>query len=66
VATEPRAQLDYASLAHAEHLEELTVARTPLALLGAIEVGDVRLIDNVVIGVELWSGDGAGDAHARL
>ncbi len=66
VATEPRARLDYVSVAHAEDLEELTVARTPLALLGAIEVGGVRLIDNVVIGVELWSGDGAGETDARL
>ena len=61
VAVERRARLDYVSVAGAEGLEELSVARTPLALLGAIDVGRVRLIDNLVVGVHLWPGVGGGE-----
>lgn len=66
VEAEDGARLDYVSVANADDLEEVAVARAPLALLGAIAVGGVRLIDNVVVGVELWPYDEGGDAGSQV
>ncbi len=66
VASERRVRVGYVSVARAGDLEELSVAQAPLAMLGAIEVGGVRLIDNLVVGVDLWSEDGGGEADSQV
>ena len=59
MATEPRCRLEYASVANAFTLEELERAAEPMVLSCAAYVDSVRLIDNVVIGVDLYEGDRA-------
>jgi pantoate--beta-alanine ligase len=46
VATEPRAELDYAEVVDAARLEPLELVTGDIRLLIAARVGDVRLIDN--------------------
>ncbi len=50
-AAEPRATVEYASVADATTLEELATVRGPALLSVAAVVGPVRLIDNVVVGM---------------
>ena len=50
---EPRARVDYVSVADAATFEELAVARTGALVCGAVFVGGVRLIDNVALDGEL-------------
>ncbi|KAJ1923593.1 pantoate-beta-alanine ligase [Tieghemiomyces parasiticus] len=53
-ATEPRAQLEYISLAHPVTLAELDVVGQDGAILsGAFRVGTTRLIDNILLGCAL-------------
>ena len=54
VGQENLVEIDYASVANARTLEELTVAKTPIAFLGAIRIEGIRLIDNIVFGVDLY------------
>ncbi len=56
VWSEPRARLDYAAVRHALTLEPVEPATEPVALLIAAQVGNVRLIDNIVRGVSLVRG----------
>lgn len=49
IASEPRAQLEYASVADALTLAELETVRGPALLSLAVRVGPVRLIDNIVL-----------------
>ena len=46
---EPRARIDYVSVADCETLEELTVIDRPALLLLAVRIGATRLIDNVAL-----------------
>jgi pantoate--beta-alanine ligase len=66
VAGEPLAQLEYASVADALDLTELEIAREPVVLSGAVMIGGVHLIDNIVVGVELARVHGADEARAGL
>lgn len=59
MAKERRCRPEYASVAHAFTLEELELAAEPMVLSCAAYVDSVRLIDNVVIGVELYGGNRA-------
>lgn len=49
IAAEPLARLDYVSVAHPKTLQELDQVEKNALLSGAIFVGDVRLIDNILI-----------------
>ena len=49
IHSEPRARLDYVSVAHPWTLEELAVLDEHALLSGAIFLGEVRLIDNIPI-----------------
>ncbi len=51
VAAEPLAQVDYLALCDARTLEPLRRAAGKVALLGAIRIGKVRLIDNLLVTV---------------
>ena len=54
VAQENLVEIEYASVANAKTLEELTIAKMPLALLGAIRIEGIRIIDNIVFGMDLY------------
>jgi pantoate--beta-alanine ligase len=50
LASEPLASVDYVSVADADSLQELTAPITRPALVSvAVFMGDVRLIDNIVL-----------------
>ena len=49
IEQEPLARLDYVSVAHPETLRELDIVEDEALLSGAIFIGDVRLIDNILI-----------------
>ena len=66
VKGEPSARLEYASVADALDLTELTIAREPVVFSGAVMVGEVHLIDNIVVGMELARGGGADEAGTGL
>ncbi|ORY03398.1 Pantoate-beta-alanine ligase [Basidiobolus meristosporus CBS 931.73] len=54
VRSEPRATLDYISIAHPYELQELdTVDKDGAILSGAIRVGGTRLIDNILLDCQL-------------
>jgi pantoate--beta-alanine ligase len=50
VACEPRAQIDYVSVADAETLDELAVIDRPTLASLAVRIGPTRLIDNTSLG----------------
>ncbi|MBX6772419.1 MAG: pantoate--beta-alanine ligase [Chloroflexi bacterium] len=50
IAGEPRAQLDYVSVADAETLEELSTVDRPALISLAAWIGRARLIDNIIVG----------------
>lgn len=58
-ATEPRAALDYVSVARARDLEEVETADEPLLVSLAARVGKPRLIDNMLLPYHLNSREGA-------
>ena len=66
VASEPLARLEYASVADALDLIELEVAREPVVFSGAVTVGGVHLIDNIVVGPELAREDGTDGTGSGL
>ena len=47
--TVPTASVDYVSIADAETLEELAIIDRPALVSLAVHIGNVRLIDNVVL-----------------
>jgi pantoate--beta-alanine ligase len=49
IAGEPRAAMDYVSVADAETLDELTSIDRPTLVSLAVRIGSTRLIDNVVL-----------------
>ncbi len=49
IAAEPRAEIDYVSIADAETLEELRLVERPTLVSLAVRIGGTRLIDNVVL-----------------
>ncbi|MFQ5997649.1 MAG: pantoate--beta-alanine ligase [Dehalococcoidales bacterium] len=49
IQKEPRATIDYVSIAEPETLEELNTVEPPALVSLAVEIGGVRLIDNVVV-----------------
>ncbi|UCG10656.1 MAG: pantoate--beta-alanine ligase [Dehalococcoidia bacterium] len=49
IKREPRAKIDYVSLADPETLEELGRVKTPALASLAVKIGTTRLIDNVVL-----------------
>jgi pantoate--beta-alanine ligase len=49
MAGEPSVQIDYLAICHPTTLEPLTTIDREAVLLGAIRIGSVRLIDNVVV-----------------
>jgi pantoate--beta-alanine ligase len=50
IETEPRARLDYVSVAHAETLEKLDkLDDSPILIVVGVYIGKTRLIDNIVI-----------------
>ena len=53
LAAEPRCRTEYVSAAHAFTLDELDRAADPMVISCAAYVGQVRLIDNMVFGVDL-------------
>ena len=53
LGSDPRVRIDYVSVADAMSLEELERVREPVVISCAAHVGGVRLIDNLVFGVEL-------------
>jgi pantoate--beta-alanine ligase len=50
LATEPRARVDYVSVADRQTLREVDRVEGPALLSLAVHVGPARLIDNVVVG----------------
>ncbi len=50
IQKEPRASIDYVSLADAETLDELDSVKPPALVSLAVKIGKTRLIDNVVLG----------------
>ncbi len=50
LAAEPRARVDYASVADPESFQELSTVEGPALLLLAVWVGRARLIDNLLLG----------------
>lgn len=51
LSAEPLVQkIDYVSLAHSETMQELDAATTGAMLSTAVHIGNVRLIDNIVLG----------------
>ena len=54
LSTEPRCRTEYVSAAHAFTLDELDRAAEPMVVSCAAYVGPVRLIDNMVFGVDLY------------
>ena len=49
IQKEPRANIDYVSIANPETLEELRQVTTPALVSMAVRIGKTRLIDNVVL-----------------
>ena len=49
VAQEPRVRLDYLAVCHPATLESLTTVENECVLLGAVRLGSIRLIDNLVV-----------------
>ncbi|MBF6599222.1 MAG: pantoate--beta-alanine ligase [Dehalococcoidia bacterium] len=49
IAAEPRAEIDYISVADAETLDELEVVAAPALVSLAVRIGGTRLIDNTVL-----------------
>jgi pantoate--beta-alanine ligase len=66
VASESLARLEYATVADALDLTELEIAREPVVFSGAVTVGGVHLIDNIVVGLEFAREDGTDGAGAGL
>ena len=54
LSTERRCRCEYVSAAHAFTLDELDRAAEPMVISCAARVGAVRLIDNMVFGVDLY------------
>ena len=54
LSTERRCRCEYVSAAHAFTLDELDRAAEPMVISCAAHVGAVRLIDNMVFGVDLY------------
>ena len=54
LAAEPRCRTEYVSAAHAFTLDELERAADPMVISCAAYAGPVRLIDNIVFGVDLY------------
>ena len=50
LAREPLAVTDYASIADADTFKEVEVATEPVRALVAVNIGNTRLIDNVLLG----------------
>jgi pantoate--beta-alanine ligase len=50
LSAEPRARVEYVDVVDADSLEPVTMIDAPAAILTAVWFGDVRLIDNVVLG----------------
>ena len=50
IQKQPRADIDYVSVADAETLDELDTVKSPALVSLAVKIGDTRLIDNVVLG----------------
>jgi pantoate--beta-alanine ligase len=50
IQKQPLAKIDYISIADAETLDELDIARPPALVSLAVKIGRTRLIDNVVVG----------------
>ena len=57
LSTEPLCQQDYVSVAHALTLDELEQAAEPMVICCAASFGSVRLIDNMVFGIDLYRAD---------
>ncbi len=53
IQAEPRAQIDYVSIAHPETLQELEQAGTGALVSLAVQIGKTRLIDNLILGDDL-------------
>jgi pantoate--beta-alanine ligase len=49
VAAEPMASLDYLAVCDPDTLEPLAQVRDRAVLLGAIRIGTIRLIDNLLV-----------------
>ncbi len=49
IESEPLAEIDYVSVAHAETLEEIDAVAGPALVSLAVRIGDTRLIDNVTL-----------------
>jgi pantoate--beta-alanine ligase len=48
-AQEPRARVDYLAVCHPVTLESLPTVESECVLLGAVRLGSIRLIDNLVV-----------------
>src|SRR5262249_30846573 len=57
IAAQPKARIDYASIADAETLEELTQIDRPALVSMAVRVGVTRLIDNTTLVPQPRSGE---------
>lgn len=49
IAREPRVRIDYLAVCHPATLESLATVQNDCVLLGAVRLGSIRLIDNVVV-----------------
>lgn len=55
INAEPLARLDYATIAHPDTLQPLTIAQDGALALLAVQMGDTRLIDNLPLSLQLPS-----------
>ena len=53
IEAEPRAEIDYVSVADADTLDELDTVDRPALVSLAVRIGAVRLIDNMTLGSPL-------------
>lgn len=49
IQEEPRAQIEYAAIAHPDTLQEVAQIKGPAVLLLAVRIGQTRLIDNLLV-----------------
>jgi len=49
IAREPRVRVEYLAVCHPATLESLTTVESECVLLGAVRLGSIRLIDNLVV-----------------
>ena len=64
IAREPLARIDYLAVCDPVSLEPLSTVRTTCVLLGAVRIGTIRLIDNLVVSLASIASQAEGPARS--